>query len=257
MSSPQRLVIEAAARLREADKRLVPALAALAAAMPGYPSATGGGRGGGRTITVDGERVPVTSVEALAFDLGRDDAVRARLALGDDLRVCCARLAELAAAQGRAELRAPGRPDGDTEFRRALRWAVVAADMVIRFQHQPPQASVGVAERLLAASTGVYGAVSAWSAPRMRPAAVERTVAPSEVWCSHCQAHGVMSPRRRDPDGRGHGTECRWCAEYRASAGHLPPGPLVRQHGEGRRITIADIRRHDPEHARRLNAGAA
>ena len=249
MTDPSRLVVEAGARLAIAHRDLAAALRSIAASMPGYPSATGGGRGGGRTITVEGEQVPVTGTEAMAFDLHLDDAVRARLSLAGDLRACCLQAAEVARLSGLMPWRGvPGRPEMDADMRQALWWALEATRQL--GDVRAPSSAQQPAAWLLAAATGVYGTVGKWSAQRRATRTdVERTVAPSEVWCSHCREHGALEPRRH-----GHGALCRWCEDYQRSAGHLPPGALVKLHHEGKRITVALIQRHDPHHAQRLKA---
>lgn len=66
-------------RIDDLEQRLVRAVERDLAGLPtpdGYPATTGGGRSGGRTILVDDDHVPVTSVEGAVID--RDDRRRTR-----------------------------------------------------------------------------------------------------------------------------------------------------------------------------------
>jgi hypothetical protein len=237
VTHPDALVRESGARLREAANRLPAALRAIGAAMPGYPSSSGGGGGGHSELT---------QVEALAMSMHRDLAVRARTALAGDLRACCVQLVEVAALSGLHPWGGvPGRPSDDVDMLQALAWALRAAEQLSAVR--VPTAALQPADRLLAAATGIYGVSTRWGTPTKRTGDVERAVSPSELWCAHHLEHGAREPRRD-----GHGPLCRWCAEYQRSAGHLPPGEVVRLRGSGARVTLAVLRRWDPDHARRL-----
>lgn len=56
-----------------------------------------------------------------------------------------------------------------------------------------------------------------------------------EEWCRSCLRIDWFCPRSR-------GDLCRWCRDFQATEGQLPPIDLLRARRDGRRITEAMVR---------------
>ncbi len=202
---------------------------------PGNGSPGGGKGASTRTIPVrvsEGvvDRVPVTSVEALALDGVSDEATVASGLLLRHARWCAL------AASDEIERSTGQRPVSPGEDAGPLRLVVHAYRCSLVLVDAEPMATAPSQWSAWYSSTRrVWDLCNRWGFSPSRPStssdvrellAVDLT----EMWCRSCLRVGERAPRDR-------GELCRWCRSFHGAEGFLPPVELVEAHADGRRIT--------------------
>lgn len=81
-----------------------------------------------------------------------------------------------------------------------------------------------------------YRTAGEWSDAPERHAQPTESAANSQGWCISCTRLHKCEPVRSDASGL-----CRWCGDYRAANGDLPPLAILDAHHTGRRITTAMV----------------
>ena len=218
----------------------------LPASTPGNGSPGGGKGASSRTMPVTVsrgvvDRVPVTSVEAMALGGSTDEATLALDQLARAARWCAT---DAASAVERTLGQRPVEPSGAVTpmqlVVQAYRCAVVLVDLD---QVQVPGAAV---DRWYKPTRRVWELCNRWGFSPSRPTSSVDTrellaVDLTEMWCRSCLRVGERAPRHR-------GELCRWCESFKAAEGFLPPVELVEAHADGRRISEAMIAPHRQAH---------
>jgi hypothetical protein len=223
----------------------------------GLPSSTpgngspGGGKGASsRTmpVVVAGgwvDRVPVTSVEALAIGGARDEATLASDQLARAARFCATDAADV------VERVLGQRPVMPAESASPMQLVVQAYRCaVVLVQLEGEEVSSSTVGRWYKPTRRVWELCSRWGfSPTMERSSADArellAVDLTEMWCRSCLRVGERAPRDR-------GDLCRWCRTFHGVEGFLPPVDLVEAHADGRRITEAMIAPHRQAHQARV-----
>lgn len=218
----------------------------------GLPSSTpgngspGGGKGGGRTMKVDGERVPVTSVEASVLEAEPDVAL--------DMLAELAAQAVRAAQAGSDVLEQfsgdrPLAPDVDASTMQFVVHGFRCARLLVELFEVPDGWSpVGGWPRWSRPSRRVWELTQRYGHPPAEPKKGTTTdkrallaVDLTGNWCVSCLRAGKREPR----DRHDHNSEfCSWCRKFTSAEGFVPPMEICQARADGKRITEPMIAPH-------------
>lgn len=223
----------------------------------GLPSSTpgngspGGGKGGGRTVVIDDERYPTTSVEAAVLDPVLDtpsvvrDQLLAELVRGEQLS---------AEAMMRWFGKGPLRPAAGANAVQLVTQQMRCARLLVSQDASTrPRAWMESVVRL-------HGICSTWGfdpAVPVKPRELDvLAVDNTERWCRSCLRVGTRSPRDTSHPGS---EMCQWCRKFVLAEGFVPPASIVAARFDPPyRVTeamIVPFRQAHRERAKRLTKG--
>lgn len=228
-------------------------------AVSGLPTSTpgngspGGGKGGGRSLTIDTERVPVSSVEASALAGEPDEASKRLVELGER--------AHLAAWSGSVivenfTFERPVFPSLNSSALHFVVYSFRCARLLVQLdvpeRWRPPRGWSSWKKPV----ERVWQLTQSWGwVPAEPTASAQRELLATDLtgqWCRSCLRVGAREPRHRNNE------RCSWCQNFFAVEGFDPPLELAQAHTDSERITEAMVipyRKAHRERMKRLERG--
>lgn len=205
-------------------------------AVSGLPTSTPGngspGGGGGRTITVDGEKIPVTATEGMVLEAEPDEAQR--------------RLSELVDNISQSAVAATSVVEQFTGQQPIMPAVFVQPMPLLVHSYRCARLLVGldVPERWRPAGgwavwadpvDRVWQLTQSWGwVPSEPTPSVQRELLATDLtgqWCRSCLRAGAREPRDRNNE------MCTWCRKFEQLEGFVPPIELVQARADNKTIT--------------------
>lgn len=222
-------------------------------AVDGLPASTpgngspGGGKGGGRTLTIDMELVPVSTVEASALAGERDLASMALTELVHNIS------ASAVVAAAVVEQFTGQRPIMPTSFVQPMPLLVHAyrcARLLVGLDVPERWSPAGGWSRWDRPVKRVWQLTQAWGWIPSEPSpSMQRDLLATDLtgqWCRSCLRAGAREPRDRAAE------LCTWCRKFEQLEGFVPPLEIVQARADNQRITEAMVVPYRQQHRERL-----
>lgn len=222
-------------------------------AVSGLPSSTpgngspGGGKGGGRSLTIDMEIVPVSSVEASAL-AGEPDTARRMLA---ELTVEVDRAANAAASTVfEFTSSSPIWPASNATPIQMVVFSYSCARVLVHLDVPDRWSPSGGWGRWEHPVRRVWQLTQSWGwVPAEPTPSQQRELMATDLtgqWCRSCLRAGARESRDRNNE------MCTWCRKFEQAEGFAPPLELVKARADNQRITEAMVIPYRQAHRDRM-----